>query len=381
MIRDAALLEFLDNDSNRADAPNENLGRELLELFTLGEGAFSEQDVAEAARALTAATPPPTRRGHPFPAAHLGSGRRREDAVREGRRVRRRRRDRAACSSGEAAARYLAARFWRGFIADGEAGCRVVGSSRGARFRESGHDLGALYRETLSSEAFWATENRAAIVRSPLDLLIGTARSLDYPKRHWRGLARELGDLDMALFAPPDVAGWREGAAYVGGGLLLERAATARAARRERWCGRTCRDEHAGERRGASSVSGAMGGRDGGRVDGDAIGGQRGERELDGVRRASKRGEARSLPAVTRGTPDTLSLRLAAEHVPRARALGGSSSAGRGGRSGETSERTLADGHGHRARRAPRLSGRHALAARSHRRAPRRRSRVPTRSR
>src|SRR5688572_24967960 len=53
IVRDPAMLEYLDNDQNRRRNPNENFARELLELFTLGEGNYSEQDVKEAARALT----------------------------------------------------------------------------------------------------------------------------------------------------------------------------------------------------------------------------------------------------------------------------------------------------------------------------------------
>jgi len=54
MIRDSALLEYLDSGSNHKDSPNENLARELLELFTLGEGNYEESTVREAARAIAA---------------------------------------------------------------------------------------------------------------------------------------------------------------------------------------------------------------------------------------------------------------------------------------------------------------------------------------
>ena len=53
VVRDAAMLNYLDNDNNRKNSPNENLARELMELFTLGEGNYSENDVREVARALT----------------------------------------------------------------------------------------------------------------------------------------------------------------------------------------------------------------------------------------------------------------------------------------------------------------------------------------
>jgi len=220
MIRDSALLDYLDNGSNRAESPNENLARELMELFTLGEGNYQQNDVREAARALTGYGSSEVtglafrlRTGMHDKGNKTLFGR---SGVRDGDDLI----DRIL--EQPAAARCLAGRFWQAFIADGKpdpAWLHTVSTV----FRDADHDLVTLYRETLRSAAFWAPEHRGAIVRSPLDLMVGTARSLDYPKHQWQELAGFQAELGLDLFAPPDVAGWREGDAWIASGALLDR--------------------------------------------------------------------------------------------------------------------------------------------------------------
>lgn len=220
MIRDPALLDYLDNGSNRAESPNENLARELMELFALGEGNYTQHDVREAARALTGYGSSDTA-GLAF---RLRTGMHDDGdktlfgkpGVRDGDDLIER------ILAEPAAARYLAQRFWQAFISDGEPEADWMDAVSSA-FRDSDHDVSVLYRETLESEAFWAARHRGAIVRSPLDLIVGTARSLDYPKRQWQELAASLTELGLNLFSPPDVAGWREGDAWIASGALLDR--------------------------------------------------------------------------------------------------------------------------------------------------------------
>ena len=220
MLRDAALLDYLDANSNRAGAPNENLAREFLELFTLGEGRYTERDVAEAARALTGHASSETRTlafrlrtwDQDTDDKTLFGVRGAHDADALVRLV----------LARPAASRHLATRFWQAFVADGTPDVDWL-DAVSARFRASGHDLATLHRDTLSSAAFWSPAHRGAIVRSPIDLVVGTARSLGYPVADARAFAASLDALGMAPFAPPDVAGWREGDAFVAGGALLDR--------------------------------------------------------------------------------------------------------------------------------------------------------------
>lgn len=220
MIRDPALLMYLDNNSNRKGRPNENLARELLELFTLGEGNFDEPTVKEAARALT---------GYGISETHNHSFRfysykhDKKDKTLFGV---------TANYNGDAlidiileqpaAAEHLVKKFWAAYVADHKPDEEFV-LTLANTFRESDYDLLKLYKSVLQSRQFWDESNRLSLIKSPMTLLIGTARSLDYPKRAWSQLPSLHALLGMELFAPPNVSGWKEGAAFVAPGRLLNR--------------------------------------------------------------------------------------------------------------------------------------------------------------
>ncbi len=220
MIRDPALLIYLDNQNSRKGKPNENLARELLELFTLGEGNFDEVTVKEAARALTGYGISETR-NHTF-RLHAYKHDRKDktlfgvtdkhngdsliDIILE----------------QPAAATHLAKKFWAAFVSDHEPDAVFV-ETQAESFRQSDYNLLLLYQSVLQSRQFWDETNRLSLIKSPATLLIGTARSLDYPKRAWSQLAPLHTLLGMELFAPPNVSGWKEGAAFVAPGRLLNR--------------------------------------------------------------------------------------------------------------------------------------------------------------
>jgi len=220
IIRDPAMLRYLDNQTNRKGKPNENLARELMELFTLGEGNFGEATVKEAARALTGFNISITRNesfqffdyqhdsdektlfGH---TGHFDG----DDLVN-------------LILEQPEAAEHLVKRFWHAFISDLTPDEKFV-ERLSTSFRSSDYNLKVLYSSMLRSEAFWHDKNRLSLIKSPAALLIGTARSLDYPKRSWTQFPALHALLGMDLFAPPNVAGWSEGAAFVAPGTLLNR--------------------------------------------------------------------------------------------------------------------------------------------------------------
>ena len=220
MIRDPALLESLDAPSNKASAPNENLARELLELFTLGEGHYAEADVREAARALSGITvsqirdlgvrvdPDHQDRGSKSVFGHRGrlDGDGLIDVILD----------------QPAAARHLAARFWHAYVSTAPPGPPMLDKLAHV-LRESDYTIRTLYRAVLESREFWDPVYRATLVKSPVHLLIGTARTLEYPTCHWQIMPEQLARLGMDLFSPPGVAGWNEGPAFITAGLLLNR--------------------------------------------------------------------------------------------------------------------------------------------------------------
>lgn len=225
MIRDPALLKFLNSGSNHKASPNENLARELMELFTLGEGNYDEFTVKEAARALT---------GHDSTQFHDLTFRLKTWAQDRGEKQ-------LFGQTGtfdgdalidilltqEAATRFLATRFWHGFVADDSPPEHWV-DQQSQWFRQSGLQIETLYRNVLQSEEFWADEYRGAIVKSPVDLVIGTARTLNYPIMHWQRMPQWQSMIGMNLFAPPNVAGWKQGAAFITPGNILNRYKVAR---------------------------------------------------------------------------------------------------------------------------------------------------------
>lgn len=220
MIRDPALLEYLDAESSNKQSPNENLARELLELFTLGEGEYSEFTVKQAARSLTGRS---NSRIHDL--AFRLQGWKYDDGSKT-----------LFGNTGsfdgddlidiilqqDAAARFLSMKFWHAFVADSAPDPDWV-TTVASVFRSSDYNIQVLYRAVLESDAFWHRQNRGALIKSPVDLLLGTARSLEYPKQQWRQIASALEHLGMSLFSPPNVAGWKEGGAFITPGRLLDR--------------------------------------------------------------------------------------------------------------------------------------------------------------
>ncbi len=220
MIRDPALLQYLNSASNKKGSPNENLAREFLELFTLGEGNYNELTVKEAARALTGygysstynltfqlnTNHHDTDNKTLFGVTANHNGDSLVDVLLE----------------QDAAASHLAKKFWHSFVSDAQVDAKWL-DQIAKTFRDSNYDLETLYRSVLQSKAFWQKENRLALIKSPASLLIGTARSLDYPKKRWQQLPSLQALLGMDLFEPPNVSGWTEGGAFVIPGRLLSR--------------------------------------------------------------------------------------------------------------------------------------------------------------
>lgn len=213
MIRDPALIWWLDGQRNTARAPNENLARELMELFTLGIGNYSETDVRESAKALTGWRVDPTRgtatidpaRRDPGPKTILG-------------------RTAAFDADGladllvahEATARFIPARLWFRF-ATGEPCPADVQDRLSAAFG-AGRDITAALRAVFTDPAFGAT--RGQLVKQPVEWAVGAMRQLGVRPGvldpvEGRRLIQLLTALGQILFVPPSVGGWPSGAAWL----------------------------------------------------------------------------------------------------------------------------------------------------------------------
>jgi hypothetical protein len=216
LARDPAMLLWLDNRYNRKAAPNENFARELLELFTLGPGAYTEADVQAAARAFTGwhldgdqflFRPEEHDDG---PKTFLGqtgnwNG---EDILRQ-------------LAAHPATARHLATRLLRFYLMDPPAEDAVAALAQ--VYLEQDHRLDAMLDRLFRSRLFYHPDAYRALVRSPVELVVGTIRLLDANTNRDLALPA-LARLGQELFNPPDVRGWEGGETWLNAVTLLERA-------------------------------------------------------------------------------------------------------------------------------------------------------------
>ncbi|NKI45287.1 DUF1800 domain-containing protein [Streptomyces physcomitrii] len=217
MVRDPALLIWLDAPKNTAEAPNENLARELMELFVLGVGNYSEDDVREAAKALTGWTV--DRRAEQGPRArfrarrHAGGSRTvlGHSGDLDARALVDLLTEEADC------ARHLATRWWGWLVSAENAPSRTsldrLTEAFGAR-----RDITAMLRALFTDPAFTDPDN--VLVKQPVEYVVGTLRLLGLrprrlPEQGGRVLLRSLGGLGQTPFAPPSVGGWPSGPAWL----------------------------------------------------------------------------------------------------------------------------------------------------------------------
>lgn len=216
--RDPAMILWLDLRESRAQHPNENFARELMELFTLGEGNYTEKDVTEAARAFTGYRLQPMTQSFRFARfEHDGTekeifgqrGRFDGDAVID------------LILAKPACGRFLAAKLWNFFA--GEPPAPALLDHLAQAWRANGGDTAAFLRHVFRSEAFYAPGVLGAQIKSPVHWLVSNTRVLetDFPSPLIAFFAlRQLGQI---LFHPPSVKGWDGGRAWISTSTLLAR--------------------------------------------------------------------------------------------------------------------------------------------------------------
>jgi uncharacterized protein (DUF1800 family) len=216
--KDPAMLIYLDNAGSRRQAPNENFAREVMELFTLGEGHYTERDIKEAARAFTGWSIDRDSGEYlyrPFihdngPKTVLGrTGRFGGDEVLD------------ILLARPETATFVTRKLWREFVSpspDERELARLAGA-----FRESGYAVKPLLRAMLLSESFWARESRGALIKSPVDLVVGTLHTFGVRPMSLRTAVTASALLGQNVFSPPNVKGWPGGEAWINSATLLGR--------------------------------------------------------------------------------------------------------------------------------------------------------------
>jgi uncharacterized protein (DUF1800 family) len=227
--RDPAMLDYLNNQQNRRFHPNENYARELMELFTLGLGHYTEDDVKNAARAFTGWGHDGVqfvfrRFDHDFnEKSFLGrrgnfDGDEIVDIIL----------DQPACAP------YIASRIWNFFVSEQSDDdlCQALGDL----LRGEKYELRPMLRTLFTSRAFYSPDVIGAQIKSPIHLVVGTGRLLGVdlpPARMTMQPNGSLNQMGQMPFSPPNVKGWPGGRSWINTSTLFVRANTAMAMARE----------------------------------------------------------------------------------------------------------------------------------------------------
>ncbi len=233
--RNPGMMYWLDNQNSHKDAPNENYGRELLELFSMGidemgEGAYTEDDVKAAARAFTGwaskPTMPPFFLG-PFPMEFRFDPEDHDNGEKEFL-------GEVGNWNGEdiveitvrqrATAEFVARRLYQFFVADNADEDEV--QRLADVFEENDGEIRAVLRAIFKSDHFKSEAVRYRKVKSPAELVFGVARltdRFDLPDLEASQLASHAMFMGQFLLNPPSVEGWHEGEEWIDSGALVER--------------------------------------------------------------------------------------------------------------------------------------------------------------
>ena len=221
VVNDPGLIVYLNNDSSTAKKPNENLAREFLELFSLGEGKYNEKDIKTLAKVIAPyginfVSEKPNwfsskASGREFKA--FGQSYKNFNEFVE------------LISNRADFGEMIAKKFYREFVSVKPPKPNDIAIIMSA-FRKSGFSIPKLFEATISLGSFWSEESRLNIVKSPIELLYGSARTLGFAGQEmddhiWMlAFATELG---QDLFNPPNVAGFPGGTAWVAGQMMEKR--------------------------------------------------------------------------------------------------------------------------------------------------------------
>jgi uncharacterized protein (DUF1800 family) len=229
LVTDRAMVVWLDGQVNRKEHPNENLARELMELFSLGVGNYTEHDVREAARALTGWNVDDT-------GLHLDSNR--HDSGMKTILGATARHDATSLTNlllqQEATARRLAWRMCDHFL--GQAAEQAALEQLAECLRDNELRIAPALELLVKSERFFSANELNSRIRSPISFVVGGIRSLGLHKEEngRSPVSPELAaswtaSMGQDLFHPPGVAGWRGHKAWLGTAAMIQRAAFAKA--------------------------------------------------------------------------------------------------------------------------------------------------------
>jgi uncharacterized protein (DUF1800 family) len=243
IAKDTAMLFWLDGRTNTRTRPQENFGREIMELFTMGVGHYTESDVYAAARVFTGwnlARPGSTTDGSQhfefvynagqhetaaktFSFAIYSDGgktipaRSASAGIQDGLDLI------AALAASPDTARYLATKLYRFFVSEfGDVDARWVDRIAGV-YLQSRYDMRAVIREVLSSPEFWQPSSYFARYAWPIEFVARAIKDVGWGGFSAGDALTPLSNMGQVLFEPPDVAGWDLGQSWFSTGATLAR--------------------------------------------------------------------------------------------------------------------------------------------------------------
>jgi uncharacterized protein (DUF1800 family) len=216
--KDPAMLIWLDSNSNVKGHANENYGREIQELFSLGVGNYTEKDIQEAARAFTGWHT----NGEEFEfnnglhddgekvfhgvKGNLDGG----DIVK-------------IILKQDTCARFLVGKLYRYLISENDTPPAKLLDPLAAQLRKSDYDIGALVRTMISSNHFYSEYAFRRRIKSPCEFVIGAAKSTVENTPPQQYLVRPMDAMGQALFSPPNVKGWPGAQSWLSTATVLAR--------------------------------------------------------------------------------------------------------------------------------------------------------------
>lgn len=212
-----AMLNFLNNQQNKKDHPNENFAREVMELFTMGRGNYTEHDVREGARAFTG-----------WSYDKEGNFKERKNLHDEGSKT-------FLGKTGnfdgndilniileqKATAQFITTKIYKFFV--NEKPDQDIVNKLSTNFYNSGYDIKKLMTEIFSSTWFYDQKNIGNRIKSPIELMAGMMRILPMHIQNPENLIVYQKLLGQMLLYPPNVAGWPNGKSWIDSSTLMLR--------------------------------------------------------------------------------------------------------------------------------------------------------------
>ena len=216
--KEPAMLKFLNNQQNRKNAPNENFAREVMELFTLGRGHYTEADIKNGARAFTGWGFDNVKMSFVFrekqhdydEKTFLG-----QTGNFDGTDVLQ------IITGQKQCALYITDKIYRYFVNEKGNEARVAELADG--FYQSGYDIGGLMRSIFSADWFYDEENIGIRIKSPVELIASLGRQFEPVFPHENILLLLQRVLGQLLFNPPNVSGWPNGKEWIDSTSLIFR--------------------------------------------------------------------------------------------------------------------------------------------------------------